>query len=252
MSNKQFDARTWKNLQSDVHLGLHANAMRLLLASMVAPSLDAIDSRIDELEHAQANPFEIDDLVQLRGAAIEAFVLAIQSQFERQIRAFLIGCAKDLKRDESFVHSLHSCPWHRLDTRFQELRGLSLKVFDSYTDLNELHVLANACRHGDGDSSRKLYELRPELWVCWPPSLPQSWPSRLDSQTIGFPPFAQITIPREYLMHLGRSVVWFWEDHNYLYCNSIQIKHPSTVRELEIMRGERAMRKRFIFDRKNL
>lgn len=237
---------TWENLQSDVYLGLHANSMRLYLDGVVTPALNAIDNMRDELSRSDepGTVFELGDVDALRQSTIETFALSIQSQWERQLRNFLKGCARELKRSDAYVASLSTDNWTKLLERFQDLRGLPLQKFDSFPDLDLLQLLGNACRHGDGNSARKLYERWPELWPNCLPAIPVSCSESplncLPTQVS----FSQVSLSRLLLVRLAEAVIWFWEDHNYIYTNSIKRKHNSIEGALVKMRDERALRRR--------
>lgn len=246
MSTPSIDIETftWQNLTADIHLGLHSNAVRLYLDSVVKPALDAIDDQHAELTNSEdhADVFMLADVEELQRSTVEAFALAIQSLWERQLREFLKACARELKRDDAFVDSLATVDWTKLVKVFGDLRGLPMQAFDSFEDLELLQLLGNACRHGDGKSARLLYDRWQDLWPMWPPALPEIWvgPPPLDLPK--YPPFAEISIPRALLDRLGHAVIWFWEDHNYIYTNSIRGKHENIERALRGMRAERAGR----------
>ncbi len=235
---------TWDNLNADIHLGLHANAVRLYLNSVVTPAMDAIAARHDELSHSDepAACFMQSDIEGLYRSTVEAFALSIQSIWERQMREFLKGCARELQRSEAFVNLMATDDWAKLVKHFGDLRGLPLHAFDSFADLELLQLLGNACRHGDGKSARLLYDRWPELWPMWPPALPDLWEGLPLQNVPTHPPLAQISVPRALLDRLGHAVIWFWEDHNYVYINSINRKHWTVPGRLQEMREQRARR----------
>lgn len=235
---------TWQNLSADINLGLHASAVRLYLDSVVKPALDAIDAQHAKLTSSEDPEavFMLADMEDLRRSTVEAFALAIQSIWERQLREFLKGCARELKRDDAFVASLATDEWTKLVKIFGDLRGLPMHAFDSFQNLELLQLLGNACRHGDGKSARLLYDRWPDLWPMWPPALPKLWGGPPLQNVPRHPPFSQISVPRALLDRLGHAVIWFWEDHNYVYTNSIRRKHESVRSALQGMREERARR----------
>lgn len=236
---------TWTNLSADIYLGLHASAVRLYMDSVVKPALDAIDARRDELERDE-DPVAIfmkADVEELRKSAIEAFALAIQSLWERQLRQFLKGCARELKRGDALVKSLATDDWTKLVRHFGDLRGVPLENFDSFEDLDLLQLLGNACRHGDGKSANMLHDRWPELWPAWLPSPPDPWPPLPGGEAQPLrPPFSTISVPRALLDRVANAVIWFWEDHNYIYTNSLLSKPRSVADSLQAMRDDRARR----------
>lgn len=236
---------TWTNLCADIYLGLHASAVRLYMDSVVRPALDAVDARHDELARDD-DPVAIfmkADVEELRKSAIEAFVLAIQSLWERQLRQFLKGCARELKCSDALVKSLATDDWTKLVRHFGDLRGVPLEVFDSFEDLDLLQLLGNACRHGDGKSATMLHARWPELWPAWLPSPSGPWTPLLGGEAQPRPPpFSSISVPRALLDRFANAVIWFWEDHNYIYTNSLLSKHCSVAGSLRAMRDDRAHR----------
>ena len=220
--------------------------MRLYLESSVTPALDAIDDRLDELLRTDepAAVFQVADVKALRNSTIQAFALSVQSQWERQLRGFLKDCASEFNHPAVFVDALEKANWAELLKRFQELRGLPLQAFESFPDLDLLQQLGNACRHGDGNSARMLYERYPELWPNWPPALPAGWAGPALPNVSNHPPFSQVCLRRSRLVRLTDAVIWFWEDHTYIYTNSIERKNSNVDAALARMREERARRPR--------
>lgn len=206
---------TWSNLQADVYRDRHANQMRFYLDSVVTPALDTIDAKHEELLRSDepAAPFLLNDVEALRELTIQAFTLSVQSQWERQLRGFLKACAREVKCPPDFVKRLESDNWSELLKRFEKLRGLPLQAFDSFPVLDQLQLLGNACRHGEGRSTRMWHE---------------RWP--------------EVSLSRSLLERLTHAVIWFWEDLNYIYTNSIERKSSSVDGALAKMREKRARR----------
>jgi hypothetical protein len=236
---------TWDNLQADIYFGLHANTMWLYLEGVVTPALDAIDARYDELSLSDEPivVFQFGDVKALRKATIETFALSVQSLWERQLREFLKNCARELKHSADYVERLESASWAKLLKQFKELRGLPLEDFDSFPDFELLQLLGNACRHGDGKSAKMLYERWPELWPNWPPAPPAGWSGPLLANVPNHPLFSGVSLHRSVLVRLIHAVIWFWDDHNYIYTNSIEPKSSSIEGALAKMREKRARRR---------
>jgi hypothetical protein len=241
---------TWDNLQADIFLDQHAYAMRLYLPNVVTPALDAIEVRLDEMSRSNepADVFGLAGMKALQRSAIEAFALSLQSLWERQLREFIKSCARELKRSAKQVEELEHANWETLSQRFQELRGLPLDVFDSFRELELLSLLGNACRHGDGKSSRMLSQRWPELWpnLPWADAPPVPCPASLEPDGVSNTTsrtFSEVCLSRSLLVKLTYAVIWFWEDHNYIYTNSITVKNSGIDNALAKMREERARRR---------
>jgi hypothetical protein len=85
-------------------------------------------------------------------ATVLGYCFSIQAMWEKQIRGYLESCAREPKAESRTTTNIRKAEWKHLDRLFQELRGVSLSAFAEYTDLHKLHLLANACRHGNGRS----------------------------------------------------------------------------------------------------
>jgi hypothetical protein len=214
---------TWINLKTDIFQGRHANTMCLYLEKVVNPTLNVIDTEHEEMSKSDepAAIFGLDDMTMLRQSTLQAFTLSVQSLWERQLRGYLTECARELERPATYLKDLETGSWTKLSEHFKQLRGLPLGAFDSFPDLDLLQLLGNACRHGEGKSARVLRERMPDLW-----------------------PNSKINVPRPLLERLTHAVIWFWEDHDYIYTNSIARKHPSVDKALAKKREDRARRLR--------
>lgn len=239
----EIDTFTWKNLGSDAHLALHAQAMSMYLNQVILPALDALDAQLKDLSQRDdvVVEFILADLNALQSSTVQAFALTIQAQWERQIRAFIKDCASSLGRLDKEVQQVERLNWSKLVAYFESLRGIPMLAFDSFRALDQLQLLGNACRHGDGSSARELYKQRPDLW----PELPTE--IQVDGGGIfplpETPSFSLIDLRRSHLVEFTMAVIWFWEDHEYIYINSIERKHPSALKALADMRKARAGRR---------
>jgi len=234
----------WKNCFADVVSSSYGKTAQSFLDDVASPALATLDAQIAKLQASEdeLDAFVASDVQDLRRATTMAFCLSIQSLWELQIRAYLKGCARELKKDELAKRTLKA-RWDELDDIFRTLRGIALKDFKEHPDLDFLQLLGNACRHGDGPSLEKLSSAHPELWPQFnTPQLPpidDFW---------SFPPaqptIDNIEIPVELLSRFVRAIVSFWEEAEYIYEESIERKHPSLERQLVKKRLERANRMR--------
>lgn len=71
----------------------------------------------------------------------------------------------DLCRDESFgIEPPQDSKLEIVVTWYKKHFRLNLKSLESWTSIDELRLLANAAKHGDGPSTTKLRKLRPDLF----------------------------------------------------------------------------------------
>ncbi|WP_457446525.1 hypothetical protein [Roseateles sp. P5_E4] len=237
---------TWTNLRADSYSGSHRDPVALFLNDVINPSLDAIEARIGhaQREEGLAADFELIDLEPLHSSTLQGYTLTVQSVWERQLRGYLIACAKEQGWDGEKIDKLQRKDWDWLCKRFKDLKGVALEAFPSFSDLDLLMLLGHACRHGDGAAARKLFDRCPGLWVNWPPALPDGWPGEPLKNVPSYPPFKDVTLTRDLLTQMVIGVIWFWEDWELIYTNSLKRKHWSVHETVKQMRRRRAERVR--------
>lgn len=233
----------WKNCYADVGSSRHGQIARAFLNEVVEPSLDTLDAQIEKWSKSDdpAALFYRSDTEDLSNATMMAFCLAIQSMWERQLRGYLAGCARELRPDGGLAKKAMNARWGDIDALFLELRGISLGQFDAYADLDLLQLLGNACRHGDGASARALWERRPDLWPHryeFPFPLESVTPLIQEPRSID-----DIAIPRSLVRHFVDAIASFWDEAEYIYNESIEPKHEYLEKELVEQRRRRAARR---------
>lgn len=231
----------------------HVGALALYSDSVVRPSLRALSDKIDELQRSDDDraEFELLDYEPMYQSTVEGYLLAVQSMWERGLRGLLINRAKRLSKGADYATLLQRANWadvKRPDLHgyFQELIGLPLMSFYSHADLDLLQLLGSALRHGNGQASRKLHEKCPSLWVHWlaPGTRIEVGTLRLEmpADAPKHPDFELITLSSAVLEQMIQSVVWFWEDIEYIRCNSFKRKHATVVASLQQQMLERPNR----------
>jgi len=229
----------------------HSQSLELFREKVVRPSLQALDAEITRL-NASDEPsaiFITDDYADLFQTTVEGYLIAVQSMWERGLRAMLIQREKKLTNGPN-TPALERATWEgkpqSLQDHFLRLMGVSLHAFDVFPDLDILQNLANAIRHGDGASARKVHELCPKLWFNWiaPGDVLEAGPYSIVGSHDGpkHPPFESITLPERLLEQMIQSVMWFWEDIEHMRCNSFKRKSPTVVDKISMWRAFRAHR----------
>lgn len=225
----------WKNCHADVATSMHGQTAQGYLREVVEPALTVLDRKLAELQSSDdpLDAFVQADVEELQRVTVMGFCLSIQSLWERQIRAYLRGCATELRPAEpSLAKKTMKGEWKDIDGLFQELRGISLTVFPQYPRLDVLHLLGNVCRHGDGPSLETLFKGHPELWP---------YQDYFD-ETPFVPTIDGIVIPRDLLQTFVAAIAGFWDETEYIYNESIERKHPSLEAKLIKIRLERTRR----------
>lgn len=239
------DNHRWINCYSDVHTSGNGLRARAFLQDVVRPALQALDTEVEKWARSNDGgaPFAHADAQELVRTTTEAFCLAMHSLFERQIRRWLIGCVGSLGFTSQRMATAQGGNLNRLDGLLAEVRGIPLSAFYSFPDLKRLELLANACRHGDGNSAERLYEQHPELWPDWA-ARPLLMPGQSATIAATSPPsFDHIAVPRDWLDQFVDAIVWFWDDAEYVYLHTLQ-PHDGALKRMELLRQQRLARPR--------
>lgn len=245
------EALRWIKMDYALHATNQIVALEMYRDEVVHPSLRALDERLDRLQRSTAieDEFAYDDFAALHHATIEGYLLTTQSMFERGLRGMLIKVAE--RNQPGLVDKVKKDPWDpgkskSIQAHFQALMAASLDLFGCNDDLLILQKLGNALRHGDGRSAEELHDLCPSLWTNW---LPAGSSFQVGKREIHIPEdaprhpsFDRITLPGKLLEQMMQAVLWFWQDIEFVRCNSFQNKAPSVVRMLDEMRAARPLR----------
>jgi hypothetical protein len=226
----------WKNCFADVQASQHDRTIQSFFDDVIGPALATLDRRIVELGRSNdpGDCFAQSDMEDMLRETKLAFALSIQSIWERQLRAYLQGCARELRPDEPLIAKIEKANWEKLCGIFGALRGIGLEQFPAFAVLETLQHLGNACRHGDGASAIKLADLCPDLWPPVPPM-----PLEFNPPSPCPPPVAAMDIPVRRLAQFVAAIAQFWLDAEYIYNESIEVKHPNLEARLVLERAER-------------
>jgi hypothetical protein len=225
----------WKNCFADVQASKHDITIQSYLHEVILPALDALDRRIDALGRSDepGNVFAQADMRDVLRETKLAFALAVQSIWERQLRAYLRGCATELRPGEPFATKIERAKWKELRKLFRDLREIELEAFPSFDVLDTLHHIGNACRHGEGESAAELSRRCPDFWRTLPP-LPGLLPLQVNPH-----PVATMDIPVDRLRSFVDAIATLWQDAEYIYNESIGGKDPTLEAWLVRARAER-------------
>lgn len=220
----------------------HAYSLQLFMDSVIIPSLQTIDREIDEnlRDEDPSSVFFESNLSELYQATVESYLLSVQSMWERGLRRLLVSREKRLNGGKE-VEAVQKALWAKgaksIQCHFQRLMGISIMSFDSYDDLDFLQHLGNAIRHGDGPSANKVYELAPTLWFnSAHPAIEIKegyYGISIPDKPLEYPSFESVTLQRVVVQQMIRSVSDFWEDLEYVRCNSFRNKSESVIQRLQ-------------------
>ena len=218
----------WKHGWADAYASRNGDIAEEFLDLVVKPSLSALGQK--QLELASSDDlviagFAASDHRDLINKTNMAFCLSIQSLWEQQLRRYLGNCVGCLGIEGVTAEELEHMTWgERANKLFQYIRGTDLTAFDSYATLNKLQLLGNACRHGEGKSSRKLFKLHPEL--C-----PDQYPSVQ---------FVRWSV--ELLASFVSAIVLFWMDMEILGLESFANEDARVLARIAHLRNSRESR----------
>ncbi len=224
----------WQNCSADVSAFGHARTLRSYAADVIDPAIAVLETKIDALGRSDA-PGDVFAQADMRDVLREtkmAFGLAIQSIWERQLRDYLSRCVADLRPEKALATAVQRGDWKTLCELFADLRGIRLDAFPSYEELETLHILGNACRHGNGPAAAKLAARCPEFWPTYPP-LPRELPGA-KMLSVGM-----MDVPAPRLQGFTTAIATFWDDATYIYNESIDPKHETLLAHLEQERARR-------------
>lgn len=215
----------WRNCYGDVICNRFDAVAMTYWEKVALPALNHAEMEVDfwaSKEDEGGAVFAHAEVVNQQLVTASAMCLSLQSIWERQLRAYLLSCAG--WTDAKLTNQLQHAPWDALQNLFEQLRGVPLRAFLSYPDLDLLAQLGNTCRHGAGRAANALWRSHPELW----PS------SATPADSSVAPPVERMQISKELLARFVGAIAAFWQVIGYLYNESIETKHSSlelTLRE---------------------
>ncbi|MCD0265092.1 hypothetical protein JWH11_01280 [Xanthomonas melonis] len=200
-------------------------------SEVVIPSLDTLERRIEEAEKSDdivESTFGSDAYADLHHSTIAGFLLTTQSMHERSLRGLMIAMARRKKWAADDQNKIKVADWSKgsrgVPALFQVLFDAPIHSFGDQTDLRVLRLFGNVLRHGDGPSAEELHELCPSLWSQWlhPGTILEvaGGQLRVRNNAPPHPPLENITLPRILLDQMISAVVGFWEDIEFVRCNS--------------------------------
>lgn len=226
---------------ADVYAHSYGNVALDFASRVVGPALTSLDERLDRLRNSKndLDAFDISNAETLLSATTTAFVLSFQSIWERQLRTYLLGSAKELGVAPELAARAEARKWPIVIDLFRTLRKHPIEQFEAYQELAFLHGLANVCRHGDGPSVHLLAISHRELWPDVPAGL-----SDLPGYVAQPLRAANMRIPPGKLFDFSSAIEAFWDEVRYLYDEGISPKHGALAQSLVLERAERAERRR--------
>ncbi|UXA52302.1 hypothetical protein M0D45_16745 [Xanthomonas prunicola] len=233
-----------------VYQGLRLHSFATFRDEVVFAAIDSLERKIEELRNSQEEverTLAADSYAELHQSTVESFLLATQSMHERALRGLMTAMARKKAWSKAQQSQIQRCS---MTGKEVSLRNLFLELFDAPMDLFGLHddllflnLLGNALRHGDGNAAMTIHKLAPSLWINWlPPGtvIANLFTVPLDAPR--HPALDSITLPRVVLEQMFMAVAAFWEDIEFVRCNSFSRQSESTEKHSDQLRSRRAMR----------
>lgn len=127
------------------------------------PSVDDFDDMASAAEEAQETGLAFyEEMSAVRQALLNLFAAALFHMVEQQL--LLFHRRQLLRPDEEYNRALFSREKVQAGLA---AAGIELKEFEPWLALNELELVANVTKHGDGPSADKLRVVRPDVLVPW-------------------------------------------------------------------------------------
>lgn len=226
----------WKRCENDVYAMFRSRTVDAYVTNVMRPGIAALDKQIDDYGRSDEiwAPFAKADLEALRKETFKVFALALQSLWERQLRDYIVGCARMLKLAPSVSEMALGTQKYKVEKAFLEARGIGLHHFPSYATLSILHLIGNICRHGNGKSVSILHGLRPDLWQT------------TDYHPVDLKPYPHVPnadslqIDPELLDEFAAAIKQFWFDLETIYYQTLSQQDVRVAAELEKRRSEGA------------
>lgn len=253
MSQPNLESLRWTEIDlSPVSINDH-HTLELYRNEVIRPALELLDQKIDAAGRSEDAGHEFLKIAfeDAHALTVEGFLLTVQAMFERGLRRLVTIGAHQRGDDEKSVRSIRSARWNEacpkgIQQRFAGVFDAPMNLFGCYADLDFLQVLGNALRHGDGPAAERLHDRCPSLWINWLPpgaAVPELGDDfRVPDDAPRHPSFDNISLSENLLRHMVMSVLGFWEDIEFVRCNSFRNIHPSTDRYLDELRRQRSER----------
>lgn len=162
----------WRVTLFDGYCESFADTTELFFSEAIEPACVAFSAKVgpEPLTPAERTNARLDAWEDLRVAELEmhrSFALGLAAMWERHFRQILWNAACIILGDQRkpALAKVERGDWKNLCTVFDGVRGFPLTKFPMYDDLELLHRIASAVRHGTGPASLWVYTHRKDLFM---------------------------------------------------------------------------------------
>lgn len=157
------DLPPWRSILHDGYAETYAQRVQAFFDEVIQPVAGDLANRLSSTERGPDDE-AIAKWDALRESQLDlhrSLALALGGMWERQFRAHLFSSVAVIgpKARVGDIERANSSRWPKL---FKDCRGFELSKLPGYAEIELLLLVSNVVRHGNGESSRKLYERRPD------------------------------------------------------------------------------------------
>jgi hypothetical protein len=155
----------WRTILYDMHASGLAESARTLFDTAVEPTCLRVSEQLAAIERGPDDE-AITQWDALRDIQLElhrSFALALGGLWERHFRQHLSQSVILLAPGKTH-EDVETADWKGLNKLFREARGFPLSRFPTYGQLELLHRVTSAVRHGNGSSTKYLFKTNPTLF----------------------------------------------------------------------------------------
>lgn len=198
----------WRTILYDMHASGLAESARTLFETAVEPSCLRVSAQLAAIKRGPNDDAitRWDDLRDIQLELHRSFALALGGLWERHFRQHLSQSVILLCPGKTH-EDVEVADWKGLNKLFREARGFPLSRFPTHGQLEVLYRVTSAVRHGNGSSTKSLFQSNPDLFGHEPIR------DFLNYMTLGGEPphsIHRLEVTLEQLSAFKRAIVEFW------------------------------------------
>lgn len=214
----------WRTTLGDMHAGVHARVADDLFRLAIEPACAAVATELAACNPTDDKDPEWDRRDDLRRAQLEmhrSFTMMLGGLWERNFQRLLADAAFLLAEPEQagIREKIKAGSWNGLAAAFLAIRGFSLADFPVHAELELLHRVTSAVRHGDGPSADKVRELAPDMFLAT--AEPMNWFTYFTRGADGDSAVNRLEVTFERLTAFKDAVAGFWLEIDEMRRNGV-------------------------------
>lgn len=204
----------WRTVMGDMYASIYADTVETIFRVAIEPSCQAIAAELAACESARDKD-KLDRRDALRQVQLDlhrSYALMLGGLWERNFQRHLLDSIHlvDEADRESLRADIKSNNRIKHLGAFATIRGFPFADFSMAADLNLLHLISSAARHGDGRSADKIHQECSRFFIS--ELEPANWLTYFTHSSDGESSAQKLEINFENLTHFKNSVVNFWRE----------------------------------------